>query len=161
MTPYSTNQLEKIQKRNCINVCMTYCNKFEWEIMITDKYTKTAWTIIAIGLFVISEIGFKTFQSSGSKGHAYMRNKKIEHWNEKKNHWFPSRRIWALGSRFVMWSFKAFQARSSVATKRMGYIASRSKNLYRVWIGLQYLWESWCWIEGKNEENIYFINGLA
>ena len=45
--------------------------------MITDKYTKTAWTIIAIGLFVISEIGFKTFQSTGSKGHAYMRNKKM------------------------------------------------------------------------------------
>jgi len=51
-------------------------------------------------------------------------------WNENKNHWFPSRRIWALGSRFVMWSFKAFQARSPLATKRMGYIASRSKNLY-------------------------------
>jgi len=45
--------------------------------MITDKYTKTAWTIIAVGLFVISEIGFKTFQSTGSKGHAYMRNKKM------------------------------------------------------------------------------------
>ena len=55
---------------------MTYCNKFEWEIMIIDKYTKTAWAIIAIGLIVISEIGFKTFQPSGSKGHAYMRNKK-------------------------------------------------------------------------------------
>ena len=54
--------------------------------MITDKYTKTAWTIIAIGLFVISEIGFQTFQSSGSKGHAYMRNKKNENWNENKNH---------------------------------------------------------------------------
>ena len=53
--------------------------------MITDKYTKTAWTIIAIGLFVISEIGFKTFQSSGSKGHTYMRNKKNENWNEKKS----------------------------------------------------------------------------
>ncbi len=60
--------------------------------MIIDKYTKAAWTIIAIGLFVISEIGFKTFQSSASKGHAYMRNKN-ENWNENKNHWFPSRRI--------------------------------------------------------------------
>ena len=45
--------------------------------MIIDKYTKMAWTIIAVGLFVISEIGFKTFQSSGSKGHVYMRNKKM------------------------------------------------------------------------------------
>ena len=54
--------------------------------MITDKYTKTAWTIIAIGLFVISEMGFKTFQPSGSKGHAYMRNKKNENWNENKNY---------------------------------------------------------------------------
>jgi len=42
---------------------------------------------------VISEIGFKTFQSSGSKGHVYMRNKKNENLNENKNHWFPSRRI--------------------------------------------------------------------
>ena len=152
MNPYSTNQLEKIQKRNCINVCMTYCNKFEWEIMIIDKYTKMAWTIIAVGLFVISEIGFKTFQFGGSKGNVYMRNKKDENLDENNNHWFPSRRIWALGSRFVMWSFKAFQARSSVATKRMGYIASRSKNLYRVWIGLQNLWEFWRWIEEKNEK---------
>ena len=54
--------------------------------MIIDKYTKMAWTIIAVGLFVISEIGFKSFQSSGSKGHAYMRNKKNENWNENKNH---------------------------------------------------------------------------
>ena len=61
--------------------------------MIIDKYTKAAWTIIAIGLFVISEIGFKTFQSSGSKGHVYMRNKKNKNWNENKNHRFPSRRI--------------------------------------------------------------------
>lgn len=45
--------------------------------MIIDKCTKTAWTIIAIGLIVISEIGFKTFQSRGSKGHVYMRNKKM------------------------------------------------------------------------------------
>ena len=45
--------------------------------MIIDNYTKTVWTIIAIGLFVISEIGFKTFQPSGSKGHIYMRNKKM------------------------------------------------------------------------------------
>ena len=61
--------------------------------MIIDKYTKTVWTIIAIGLFVISEIGFKTLQSSGSKGHIYMRNKKNEKSNENKNYWFPSRRI--------------------------------------------------------------------
>jgi hypothetical protein len=61
--------------------------------MIIDKYTKMAWTIIAVGLFVISEVGFKTFQFSGSKGHAYIRNKKNKNWNEKKNHWFPSRRI--------------------------------------------------------------------
>ena len=27
--------------------------------MIVDKYTKTAWTILAISLFVISEVGFK------------------------------------------------------------------------------------------------------
>ena len=32
--------------------------------MITDKYTKTAWTILAIGLFVISEMSFKNFQST-------------------------------------------------------------------------------------------------
>tara|TARA_B110000495_G_scaffold11785_1_gene8465 strand:+ start:117 stop:263 length:147 start_codon:yes stop_codon:yes gene_type:complete len=44
--------------------------------MIIDKYTKTAWTILAIALLVFSEIGFKTFQPSGSKGHIYMRNKK-------------------------------------------------------------------------------------
>jgi hypothetical protein len=61
--------------------------------MITDKYTKKAWTIIAIGLFVISEIGFQTCQPSGSKRHTYMRSKKNENWNENKNHWFPSRRI--------------------------------------------------------------------
>ena len=60
--------------------------------MIIDKYTKTVWTIIAIGLFVISEIGFKTFQSSGSKGHVYMRNKKNENLDENNNYWFPSRR---------------------------------------------------------------------
>ena len=61
--------------------------------MIIDKYTQTVWAIIAIGLFVVSEISFKTFQPSGSKGHVYMRNKKNENWNENKNHWFPSRRI--------------------------------------------------------------------
>ena len=61
--------------------------------MIVDKYTKMAWTLIAVGLFVISEIGFKTFQPSASKGHAYMRNKKNEDLNENNNHWFPSRRI--------------------------------------------------------------------
>ena len=60
--------------------------------MIIDKYTKTAWTIIAIGLFVISEIGFKTFQFGGSKGNDYMRNKKDENLDENNNHWFPSRR---------------------------------------------------------------------
>ena len=54
--------------------------------MIIDKYTKTAWAIIAVGLFEISEMGFKNFQSCGSKGHAYMRNKKNENWNENKNH---------------------------------------------------------------------------
>ena len=51
--------------------------------MIIDKYTKTAWTIIAIGLFVISEISFKTFQSVGSKGHVYMRKKNNENLDEK------------------------------------------------------------------------------
>ena len=56
--------------------------------MIIDKYTKTAWTIIAIGLFVISEIGFKTFQSIGSKGNVYMRNKKNENLDENNYHWF-------------------------------------------------------------------------
>ena len=60
--------------------------------MIIDKYTKMAWTIIAVGLFVISEIGFKTFQSIGSKGNIYMRNKKDENLDEINNHWFPSRR---------------------------------------------------------------------
>ena len=46
-------------------------------IMIIDKYTKTAWTILAISLFVISEIGFKDYQSSaGSKGFIYTRHKK-------------------------------------------------------------------------------------
>jgi len=44
--------------------------------MIIDKYTKAAWTILAISLFVISEIGFKTFQPSGSKGCIYVRDKK-------------------------------------------------------------------------------------
>ena len=57
--------------------------------MIIDKYTKMAWTIIAVGLFVISEIGFKTFQSSASKGHVYMRNKKNETLGENNNLWFP------------------------------------------------------------------------
>ena len=36
--------------------------------MITDKYTKTAWTIIAVGLFVISEIGLKPFNPVEAKG---------------------------------------------------------------------------------------------
>ncbi len=75
MIPCSTNQPEKTQKRYCIKVCMTYCNKYEVEIIVVDKYTKKAWTIIAVGLFVLSEIGFKGFQSSGSKGYFYMRNK--------------------------------------------------------------------------------------
>jgi len=44
--------------------------------MILDNYTKTAWTILAISLFVISEIGFKNFHPSGSKSSIYMRNKK-------------------------------------------------------------------------------------
>ena len=44
--------------------------------MIIDKHTKTAWTILAITLLVFSEIGFKTFQPSGSKGYVYMCNKK-------------------------------------------------------------------------------------
>ena len=64
-----------------MNVYIAYCNKFEWEIMIIDKYTQTVWAIIAIGLFVVSEISFKTFQPSGSKGHVYMRNKKNENSN--------------------------------------------------------------------------------
>ena len=44
--------------------------------MIIDKVTKTAWTILAICLLVISEIGLKTFQPNGSKGFIYMRDKK-------------------------------------------------------------------------------------
>ena len=45
--------------------------------VIIDKYTKTAWTILAISLFVISEIGFKNYQSSASnKGFIYTRHKK-------------------------------------------------------------------------------------
>ena len=45
--------------------------------MIVDKYTKTAWTILAISLFVISEIGFKNYQSSASsKGFIYTRHQK-------------------------------------------------------------------------------------
>ena len=44
--------------------------------MIIDKYTKAAWTILAISLFVVSEIGFKTFQSSGYKGQIYMHDQK-------------------------------------------------------------------------------------
>jgi|TARA_B110000263_G_scaffold2728_1_gene2315 hypothetical protein len=43
--------------------------------MIIDKVTKTAWTLLAISLLVFSEIGLKTFQSSGSKGFIYMRDK--------------------------------------------------------------------------------------
>jgi hypothetical protein len=50
---------------------MTYCNKYEVEIIVVDKYTKMAWAIISVGLFVLSEIGFKAFQSSGSKGILY------------------------------------------------------------------------------------------
>ena len=71
---------------------MTYCNKYEVEIIVVDKYTKTAWAIIAVGLFVLSEISFKAFQSSGSKGY-FICVTKIEMLNENKNHWFPSRRI--------------------------------------------------------------------
>ena len=44
--------------------------------MIIDKYTKAAWTILAISLFVISEIGFKTFQPSGGKVQIYKSDKK-------------------------------------------------------------------------------------
>ena len=44
--------------------------------MIIDAYTKTTFTIIAIALFVISEVGFKTFQPSASQGSIYMRRKK-------------------------------------------------------------------------------------
>jgi hypothetical protein len=47
--------------------------------MIIDKHTKITWTILAISLFVVSEIGFKNFQSSRSKGHIYTNNK-----NKKK-----------------------------------------------------------------------------
>ena len=43
--------------------------------MIVDKATKTAWTILAISLFVISEISFKAFHPSVSKGFIYMRDK--------------------------------------------------------------------------------------
>jgi len=43
--------------------------------MIIDKATKTAWTILAISLFVISEISFKAFHPSGSKGSIYIRDK--------------------------------------------------------------------------------------
>ena len=43
--------------------------------MIIDKYTKAAFTIIAISLFVIPGVGFKTFQPSEAKGCVYMRNK--------------------------------------------------------------------------------------
>ena len=46
--------------------------------MIIDKYTKTAFTIIAISMFVISEMGFKTFQPSISKGCIYIRKKRSE-----------------------------------------------------------------------------------
>ena len=46
--------------------------------MIIDKHTKTTWTILAISLLVISEIGFKNYQSSGSKGHIYTSDKKKE-----------------------------------------------------------------------------------
>jgi len=45
--------------------------------MIIDRYTKKAWTIIAISLFVVSEIGFKNFYPSGIKVSTYMRNKKM------------------------------------------------------------------------------------
>ena len=44
--------------------------------MIIDKYTKAAWTILAISLFVVSEIGFKNFQPSGYKGQIYMNDQK-------------------------------------------------------------------------------------
>ena len=71
MIPCSTNQPEKTQKRYCIKVCMTYWSKYEVEFIVVDKYTKTAWTIIAVGLFVLSEIDIKDFQLSGSKGHLY------------------------------------------------------------------------------------------
>ena len=44
--------------------------------MTLDNYTKTAWTILAISLSVISEIGFKNFHPTGGKVSIYMRNKK-------------------------------------------------------------------------------------
>jgi hypothetical protein len=44
--------------------------------MIIDNYTKAAWTILAISLFVISEIGFKNFHPTGGKSSIYMRNNK-------------------------------------------------------------------------------------
>ena len=44
--------------------------------MILNKTTKTAWTILAISLCVIPEIGFKNFQPSCIKGPVYMRDKK-------------------------------------------------------------------------------------
>ena len=44
--------------------------------MILNKTTKTAWTILAISLCVISEIGFKNSQPSCIKGPVYMRDKK-------------------------------------------------------------------------------------
>jgi len=45
--------------------------------VIIDKYSKTAWTILAISLFVISEIGFKNYQPGASnKGFIYTRHKK-------------------------------------------------------------------------------------
>ena len=43
--------------------------------MILNKTTKTAWTILAVSLCVISEIGFKNFQPSCIKGPIYMRHK--------------------------------------------------------------------------------------
>ena len=54
--------------------------------MIIDKCTKTAWTILAIGLFVISEIGFKNYQSSASsKGFIYTRQKrKSDMWDSDR-----------------------------------------------------------------------------
>ena len=50
---------------------MTYCNKYEVENIVVDKYTKTAWTIIAVGLFVLSDIGFKAFNQVKAKGILY------------------------------------------------------------------------------------------
>ena len=43
--------------------------------MILNKTTKTAWTILAVSLCVISEIGFKNFQPSCIKDPVYMRDK--------------------------------------------------------------------------------------